>query len=534
MKTISILKAALSQDMNIFKYTTKRNSSTITKIMFPIIFFGIVCFSIGTYANFLAKELSSYHQTNFLLVLFIAIVTVLTIIEGIYKSQGILFDAKDNDLLFSLPIKKSQILFVRIFKLLLFQYIYNLMFLLPATIVYIHYENPAPIFYPITILMTILIPIIPTIFSSIIGYIIKLLSSKSNSQKIVQTILSSIVFLGIFYLSLNLQNYFQVIVSKASDITKLLTTILYPLKLYLNLITKFNILDLIILITLNIVPFIIFIYLGSISYFKIIYTIANHQKHQIKNNNKEIIKQRSPLISLTIKEIKRYLSSPVYMFNTSLGLLIVVIITILTCVKGVSVINKILSLYNLNTTLSLPVLFHFLVFFSTTTTSITSSSISLEGKTINITKSLPIDIKTILKSKILSCYTIELPFIIISELIFFIKFTPKVTNILLTISIGIITILLTACIGLLANLKYPKMNASSDTEVVKQSMSSIISVFLSIAIFFLSIILIIYLTKYLDINLILLLHLLILTIIAIFLYYLLMKIGPKEYQKINV
>lgn len=166
------------------------------------------------------------------------------------------------------------------------------MFLLPATIVYIHYENPAPIFYPITILMTILIPIIPTIFSSIIGYIIKLLSSKSNSQKIVQTILSSIVFLGIFYLSLNLQNYFQVIVSKASDITKLLTTILYPLKLYLNLITKLNILDLIILITLNIVPFIIFIYLGSISYFKIIYTIANHQKHQIKNNNKEIIKTK--------------------------------------------------------------------------------------------------------------------------------------------------------------------------------------------------------------------------------------------------
>ena len=81
MKTISLLKAALSQDMNIFKYTTKRNSSTITKIMFPIIFFGIVCFSIGTYANFLAKELSSYHQTNFLLVLFIAIVTVLTIMK---------------------------------------------------------------------------------------------------------------------------------------------------------------------------------------------------------------------------------------------------------------------------------------------------------------------------------------------------------------------------------------------------------------------------------------------------------------------
>ena len=42
--------------------------------------------------------------------IFIILVTILTFMEGIYKSQGILFDAKDNDLLFSLPIKKSQIL----------------------------------------------------------------------------------------------------------------------------------------------------------------------------------------------------------------------------------------------------------------------------------------------------------------------------------------------------------------------------------------------------------------------------------------
>ena len=60
--------------------------------------------------------------------------------------------SKDDDLLFSLPIKKSQILFVRILKLLVFQFMYNLMFLLPAFVLYIYFENPGISFYLLSIL----------------------------------------------------------------------------------------------------------------------------------------------------------------------------------------------------------------------------------------------------------------------------------------------------------------------------------------------------------------------------------------------
>ena len=127
MKTLSLLRAALSQDMNIFKYSTKKSSSKIKKILFPIILFVIICIAIGSYAFMIAEKLVPYHLTYIMLSMFIMMVTIMTFIEGIYKSQGILFEAKDNDLLFSLPIKKSKILFVRIFKLLLFQYIYNLL-----------------------------------------------------------------------------------------------------------------------------------------------------------------------------------------------------------------------------------------------------------------------------------------------------------------------------------------------------------------------------------------------------------------------
>lgn len=81
MKTFSLLKAALSQDMNMFKYKAKRNSSKIKKILFPIFLFTIVCISIGTYAYMIAEKLAPHHLTYIMLSMFIMIVTILTFIE---------------------------------------------------------------------------------------------------------------------------------------------------------------------------------------------------------------------------------------------------------------------------------------------------------------------------------------------------------------------------------------------------------------------------------------------------------------------
>ena len=142
MKTLSLLKAALSQDMNMFRYSAKRNSSKLKKILFPIFLFIMVGMAIGSYAYMIGEKLAPVNLTYIMLSMFVMVVTILTFIEGIYKSQGILFEAKDNDLLFSLPIKKSQILFVRVMKLLLFQYLYNLMFLLPSFAIFIYFEKP--------------------------------------------------------------------------------------------------------------------------------------------------------------------------------------------------------------------------------------------------------------------------------------------------------------------------------------------------------------------------------------------------------
>lgn len=533
-KILSLLKASLSQDMNMFQYNTVKNSNKLKKVFFPIFLFGIVSVSIGAYAYMLAEPLHKVNLTYVMLSMFLTLVTILTFMSGIYKSQGILFDAKDSDLLFSLPIKRSNILFLRIFKLILFQYIYNLMFLLPAFIVYIIFERPGLSFYLISILMTILIPLIPTVVSSIIGYLVKTISSKFKAKKIIQTILSIIVFLIIYILSLRLNDFIENIATKATSINDMLTKIYYPIGAYIELITDFNILTLVKLILICIVPLLVFIYIGSKFYFKVVFNSKETSTKSKKLKETDLKEKKTPLKALTIKELKRYFSSPVYMFNTCFGLILILVMSFFLFIKGETAFKDMLKTMDFDINTTIDFLFYIIILFAGMLTSITSSSISLEGKTINITKSLPVSEKTILNSKILMALTIELPFILISILLFIIKFTPSLAYTITIILLGLIVPTLTAIIGLLVNLKYPKLNFSSDTEVVKQSISSMISIFSGMGLAIISIFGIGYFSENYPLTNLMLIHVLLLMIITFILYKLLMKIGPKEYRKLSI
>ena len=375
MKTISLIKAVFSEDMNLFKVSYKKNNK-LTKILFPIFLFLLISFSIGSYSFMMADVLHEFNLTYIMISMFIMAVSIITFIEGIYKSQGMLFNSKDDDLLFSLPIKKSEILFVRILKLNIFQYLFNLMFLLPAFVTYIYYENPGISFYLLSILMSIFVPIIPTIISSIIGYIIKMLSSKVKSKKLVETIISFFVFILIFILSFNIESFVANLGENAKSINDILIKIYYPIGLYNNLIINFNILDLIKLLLINIIPLIIFIVLGSKYYFKLISKTKEVYIKAKVNNKERIYIKRGKISSLIRKELRRYLSSPIYILNTSFGLLFCLVGTIALIFNN-SILDSVELLKESGIELPTFVIFYIFILFIVSMTEITASSISL-------------------------------------------------------------------------------------------------------------------------------------------------------------
>lgn len=542
-KLLSLLKATMSQDMSLFRIKA-RNESRARKIVLPIVLALLVMFSVGSYVAILAEELAPSHLTYIVLTIFIMVTSLLTIIEGVYKSQGILFEARDNELLFSLPITQSKIFFIRIFKLITFQFLYNSLFMLPAIIVYAIYEKTNVSFYLISTVMLVLLPIIPTILGCIFGYIIKGLSAKFKARNIMQVLFTSLILLGIFYVSFNMQGMVANIVQNANSIQEIITKIYYPAGLYINLIQNFNILDLIILLAINIIPAIVFVYVASIFYFKINSKLGEkgngNKKVGVAKTTEKTYRVRTQLSGLIHKEMKRFFSSPVFMVNAGFGMVLMIAVTFALSINFDGMINSMMQ--GMETEIPIPIgeiknmmpkVFYGFVVFISCMTSITSSMISLEGKSFNITKSLPVETEKILLSKVLTSNILSIPIFLICDVIFFIAFKVAIIDIVFILLASIVMPTLTALIGILMNLKYPKMNATSDTEVVKQSMSSMLSVFMGMFVAILSIAIMIMGNNY-NTNLFVALELLTFSIITFMLWRILKKYGAKRFKEINV
>ena len=217
-KYLSMLKAMMSQDMNIFRYKTKSNSPKSSKYLLSAMLMLIVMCSIGFYYYTFAVELEKIGAIHAILTIALAFSTIIVFIEGVYKSPTMLFEPKDNDLLFSLPIDKNKILFARLIKLYIFQLLYALLFVLPGMAVYAFYTHPGLNFYAISLIEIILFPIIPTIIACAFGYIIKRISLKFKAKKFIQVILTLVLFLVIFFLSYNSNSMIKDLAQKAVEI----------------------------------------------------------------------------------------------------------------------------------------------------------------------------------------------------------------------------------------------------------------------------------------------------------------------------
>ena len=480
-KNISLIKATMSEGMNVFRINTKKQNK-FTKILLPIFLALTIMWLMYSYSELLMQELSPIHMEFVLLTLFVVLTSIMTLIEGIYKSGNLLFNCKDDNLLLSLPIKKSTVLFIRVFKFYVFELIYNSLFLLPAIILYAKYMNPNITYYVVSFIGLLLFPIVPILLSTIIGTIITFLSSRFKGKNYVQTIITTIFLIGIMYFSYNSDNLVANIASNASSINDFLTKIYYPVGIYIELITNFQILTLIQFILVHVLLFVIIIVLLGKIYFDINSSTKTVKANRI--NSKYKIKASSPIKSLIKKEFNRFINSTVFIVNAGFGLVLFVLGCILFVIKYNNVNDMFIQMdSSLNLESYMPVLLFGFVIAASFMTSITSSMISLEGKSFNILKSLPVKPYTIVMAKVLAAIMVMIPCFLVGDIIIFVNFHFDFLSIILILIASVLFPLVSETIGIIVNLKYPKMDAQNDTEVVKQSMSSMISVFIGMALF---------------------------------------------------
>ena len=366
---------------------------------------------------------------------------------------------------------------------------FNTLLLLPAMFVYATRVKVEIAFYVTSLFVLLLIPIIPIIISCILGGITAYASSRSKHKNIIEIIISIIIVIAVLLFSVRPQMALNEVATKANSINSVMTKVYYPIKVYEKLILNFNITDLLAFALVHIIALgLLVVSFGKI-YFKI------NSKIKVVRTNKTIgkcrVKKRSQNEALIKKEIAKFFSIPVFVINAAFGLVLFLLASIMITIKYDSIVEslKSMDIEFLKDTLEvyIPIMIYVLMSSAVFMTSITSSMISLEKKAFNSLKSLPITPQKIILTKVMASLVIMLPVLIIGEGILFVRFKIKIIYALFILISTLVLSLLNEMIGIIINLKYPKLDADNDAEIVKQSISSALSVLIGMALAFVTI-----------------------------------------------
>ena len=537
-KLYSLIRATMSSDMSLFKIKTKKNSKS--KIYLPLFIAGYLMFMIWGSANAIFEKIEPMGLQIIILSLAAFSISIMTFMEGIYKSSSLMFNSRDDDLLLSLPIKKRTILFIRVFKFYVFELLFNSLFLLPIMIAYIRWANINSTYFLTSFIMLLMLPIIPIVLSCFVGLITSSLASRFKYRNAVQIIISMIFILLIFSLSFNSNKVMEYLVKHATSLNDLIMKIYYPAGMYAKLITEFNIVDLLIFILVNIVIFVLAIFILSKFYFKINTRLMGVVHNKKVSVDKLTIKKGNKMLMLIKKELNTFFKTPVFIVNSGFALVLFLLAVMIMVFKFDSVLPILTSSeggFNLTKNEiinNLSLIIFILISFTSYMTSITNSVISLEGRNINILKSLPIKEKMILMSKIYASLVITTPVLLIGDIILFIKFKISIIDSLLLIILSILIPLVSHFIGIIVNLKFPKLDAENSTEVVKQSVSSFLSVMIGMILLIVSMFIIMDIFGTIRATTILGIATGIYIIINSLLYLYLITKGVKEYNSLSI
>jgi len=192
----------------------------------------------------------------------------------------------------------------------------------------------------------------------------------------------------------------------------------------------------------------------------------------------------SPNTALFKKELARFTGSATYMLNGALGSLITVGLAIYLCVAGGDSLKGLLGLI---TDMDIHAVFSLVatavISFMVSMSIITACSVSLEGSSLYIVKTLPVDPWSVLTAKLKLQLVTTLPAALIAAAVLCITMGVHPLVLLFTLVNCGLFALLFAQFGLLINLKFPKLNWKNEAAAVKQSAASVITMFGSFGMF---------------------------------------------------
>ena len=408
--------------------------------------------------------------------LYMALMSLIGIALGVFGSVfntfSSLYQAKDNDLLLSMPIPASKILLIRLIGVYATGLLYELVVMLPTIIVFFINARMSIAAYIFTVLTPFVLSIFVLTLSCVLGFVVALISSRLKNKNIITVIISLAFIAGYYYVYSKAYAILQSILADPMALGIKVKTILYPFY-HMGRGCEGSALSMLIFTVIIAALFAVVYLVLSRSFIRI--TTSNRGSAKAKYREKQA-KAGNVKSALLKKELRRFLASPTYMLNCGLGIIISLVAAVAIVIKGSYVSEVIYAELGIPRDLA-ALLAAAAVCMMASMNDISAPSVSLEGKTLWLLHSMPVKAADALTAKLrLHLYLSAVPVLALTAAVLWVIRPSVYFAFLLPITVVGFVIMM-ALAGLFLNLKFPNLNWTSESVPVKQSMSVSLTLF---------------------------------------------------------
>ncbi len=470
----------LSMFHSMFFRGSKKNAGLVKKIGICILLVylaGVFVFLFGAMFFGMAVPLHELKLDWLYFLLMLVLAFLLMMVGSVFLAMTQLYEARDNELLLSLPIPAHMILFSRMMMLYLTNLVYGAVVVIPALTAYAYMVGIYLIQLFSSLLLFLLIPLLAISISCLLGAVFTAIGSRIRHKSAAVLLLWLAFFGGYLYLYSRLLTGLSFLLAHAAQIAGTLTRILYPLYQIGMAAGEGHLLFLAYSVLYFCVPFAAAYLILSATFVKII--TSNRGFKKIKFRGK-YGKRRPVVLALMGKEWQHFSSSAGYMINAGIGVIFSVAAGVFILVKR-DMLTQIFSIHIGGISLrgEMDSIFLAVLCFMGTISYISASSISLEGKSLWILKSCPVTACQVLAGKLLFHIAVCTPTLLFAQAAVIWVQRPGPAMAAVMAVFPVLMVILCGQMGLMWNLLFPRLDFLSETQVVKNSLSSNLTVLTS-------------------------------------------------------
>ena len=389
-------------------------------------------------------------------------------IGSVFTAQQQLFAARDNELLLAMPIRPRDILGARMAVLLLLDYAFTLVVLLPAGVVWLMVVGGTAGGVFGFVLSALLLPLLIMCFTCLFAWLLALISSRMRNKTVVTLVLYLAFLAAYFYFYMNLQQLLTELIANSEQIAGAFVAV-YPLYAFgrASLGSWLHIAG---FAACCVIPFALVYAILSRGFLAVTTRRPSVKKLVYRER---ALKTSGVGAALLRKELGRFAANGMYILNAAMG-------SVLTIAAAVALIiyrdeaMQLLSVLPEGMGEGAVIL---ALCFLNATDVISAPSISLESKTLWLLKSLPVPAGRILMAKVYLHLVIALPPTLIASACCCAALPFPPAGAAMVVLIPALTCVFGALLGVAVNLRYPKFDYINETAVIKNSMSVTVTLF---------------------------------------------------------